>query len=603
MFYKLLVQYVWIIFLLIALIPFIPIYPTIKTKDFISRNIKWNSNSTPVWFLHSSDLHLSSIFSESYPHVKGLLSKSINYIKPKKIILTGDLARNYNIHPNRPYNKQNQNDWNLLKEMYNDLKLNDERTISVAGNHDLFLIPSFNSSNHYANGFLYDKDSFLMNVTYFNQDKLKIKFITINMFQFPSGPICFLQVSYMTKEFKKLLEKELEKNDSNYTYIISHFPILRFINYEQIVKIMSKSKNLRFFISGHLHPKNGMFLHFGDTFEVIGPPLFKTNNFGLITIDNFHSAYHIIDMNNPPIAIMTNPTPLNQASGYDTFIQKNSEIRALLFSNKQNANLSVCGAVKGRLNCSRKLQENIYLCSLPFNLKSGKYHLEKCGDWEGSIDFVTNGFIKGFKEKHYDILVCQKQSIISSVANLIFLIYILSPCFKTKKIEFKFILFRSISKMRSNISILPFYLKFIFTFSVIYIILFPHCFFKNEYLNGFMFAFGYFQGNTFNFHYIGLLYFLYFLYFHLYPLLILVNDILSSKRNCFILGILTLIPSFWGVWYEMWWLRNMFGQFYSLTSPYFIISILLYVSTFIWIVNHFKANISKVKEDDLENLI
>ena len=405
-------QYCWLIIFSLPLLALVSFSSKITTKDFFSQNSEpeFDSSINPFWMLHSTDIHLNSVDPTSYNKTLNALSKAIQLLKPKQVIFTGDLVDNKNPGENlfRPYTEQKKADWDLYVKLLDQLGLRYSKTfVQVAGNHDYFDLINFNSSHHYAKGIVYNETTFLFNRHKIDTGIGTASILAVNPYEMPAPT---LRLTWFTSPTTKTLEKiknELKSNTDTIQIIAQHHPVSMIFpsegttkdaSYAEIIKQMT---NVRLILSGHRHPKKPVFRHWGDALEVIGTPLFRyPNHVGLVTIDNRRLAYHDIDLNEEHIAVMTSPSPSYQASGLDVFSQRKSEIRALYFG-ETPGNLSVTGAVNGQLNCSKEIDDNIWLCNLPFELPNGNYNLHKVGDWSGDVNFIISSTISGFEENKY----------------------------------------------------------------------------------------------------------------------------------------------------------------------------------------------------------
>ena len=405
-------QYLWIGILSIPLISLVSFSTKTMTKDFISQDSSkqaWNSSAKPTWLMHTTDLHLNTAEKNSYNQTYNSLKKAIDTLKPKKIIFTGDLVDNKNNGSSfRPYTEQKIQDWERYKQLLAELNLtNDPRLIQVAGNHDFFDILSDNSKAHYAKGFIYNESTMIHNRYKLDLDVGTASILAVNPYEFPA-PV--LRLTWFTSPSNKLLselKKELNSNTDTIQIVVQHHPVAMIFPssgakssscYTEIIK---QTQNVRLVLSGHRHPKNPVYQHWGDTLEVVGTPLFKLpNRVGLVTIDNRRVAYHDINLNAKHIAVMTNPAPRYQTSGLDVFMENETEVRALYFG-ETPGNLSVSGSVKGQLKCETKLDDGVWMCSLPFKLPNGNHVIHKEGDWSGDVEFTISSKVSGFEEKQY----------------------------------------------------------------------------------------------------------------------------------------------------------------------------------------------------------
>ncbi|KAI5500546.1 metallo-dependent phosphatases family [Trichomonas vaginalis G3] len=403
-------QYVWIIIISLPLLSIVITPRKVTTKDFFSqaRTSPFNDSEIPTWFLHGTDLHVSSTRKGSYENILNQLNRSINLLKPKKIILTGDLVDNKDEGAKRPYTYQHENDWNAYKKLLAELNLTgDSRLVQVAGNHDIYDLISYDSKHHYANNTLYNFSDFQMKRIPLDIPGITASILAINPFQFPTPPIDLTWFTSPKYGIIKNVTNEIINNNDDIQILAHHHPALMWYpnngmdsssSYAQYLK---RTSNVRMILCGHRHPEHPVFQHFGDVLEVIGTPwLFYNDRVGLITYDNRRITYHEVDITKDHVAVMTAPSPVKQVSGLDIFSERKTRIRALYFG-ETPGNLSVRGSANGKLNCNRQIEESVWLCTMEAEFSNGYHNLTMVGDWEGNISFTVNPTVRGFDEQSY----------------------------------------------------------------------------------------------------------------------------------------------------------------------------------------------------------
>lgn len=593
-------QYAWLIILGTMLLSITPYKIPSRTKRFTSyqSELPFDSTKTPIWFLHVSDLHLSSVRKGSYEKIKKIFVDSISIFKPEKIIIAGDLTDNYSPEKNFHYQAQMKEDWDLYPKLINELQIKD-KILHCVGNHDMFRIKSFNSMSHYGKDLIYSSDNFLVSKSYYENEGFSIKFIIVNPYNFPATPICFGQFAYPENEVYDQINKELSLVDTNFTMILSHHPVLRWSTWQKVSSMINKAYNLRFFITGHWHPKGTFRYHIGDTYEVVGAAIFKARKIGIFTIDNRRSAYHFIDLDKPPFILMTSPVPSNQTSSLDIFNQNDFEVRALAFT-KEAPKLKVSGAATGELKC-KSIQEGVFLCSLPVHIPNGKHRLFKEGDWDGYVDFVVGQTTDPFLQYPYITRPNMGWAYVF-IPSIIAAMYLVLPG-KKSGVVFSYeqwiqgkrdrpsifvIVFSSIEVLRYRVNLLPQWMRALLTCSVFATVFIPISFFKIEDLLCSFWCWGYHYTGRFVFHYLGPMMACCYLYFVVFPILILLTSFQVTFERTWTFGIdiILFLVSSYGIYYSFWWTRDMFGPYCVLTCPHFIyIPLILYSTTVWWMFN------------------
>jgi hypothetical protein len=346
--------------------------------------------------------------------------------------------------------------------------------------------------------------------------------------------------------------------------------------------LLKRARNLRVIISGHWHPPGQpFFLHFGDTFEVVGMAMFKTPDVGLVTFDNNRAAYHVITVGREEFAVMTHPCPLNQTSGLDVFNERETEVRALVFTDRQ-VNLSVSGPISGRLMRVRKLKEGVFLYSLPMVLEPGIYEMKKEGDWSGTVRFVVGDSVDSFWEIPYIMEASTAWTVVFVVA-LVPALYLALPNAVTRNRDCPVLV--GCVNVKIRLCQLPWNFRLVLFASVMACVIVPVAFYPIEDTVGALHVFGQITAAGFQWHYIGAEFGLSFLFGMFYPLVNLVNGMIGYPREpslwvdvgYFVVGICEYCRKFAR-------LLDMFGVFYTLTSPLMVlVPVVLYGTLAQWL--------------------
>lgn len=437
-------QYLWIIILGLCLISTIQFKKPIPTGDIFSnsRAPYFNSSQDPIWFLHFTDIHLSSK-KNNYDTILSRFNRSLSLFSPDHIAITGDIADNYRGNKKPIYYEQMEADWKLYTDLISDLyeyfnKESEEgyqmnflkEPLHVSGNHDIFNVFSFDSKRHFANGILYNKTNSVVSRYDFSEN---ITFVKINPFTFPSGTSAIIwwisPGKKIRSEINGFIQKlNIKKNQTDLVnervyrqnIVLGHVPARMW--FPSFSNILSNSENnVRVYLSGHLHPTKPQILHHGQSIEVVGTPLFRHNEIGIAAFDNGHFSYHQMNLSQKKFAILTFPNPDTTKSSMERFDEPidKMQIRAISFTGK-NMNLSfkIDEGKMQKLNCEKRLKnrkssiisderynQEIYLCTkVPEvdNINEGTTHtFTKLGDWEGNFTFTVGDKINSFNEECY----------------------------------------------------------------------------------------------------------------------------------------------------------------------------------------------------------
>ncbi|KAK8890058.1 Transmembrane protein 62 [Tritrichomonas musculus] len=643
----LLSQYVWILLLCLLYIIIIPFKIAITTKDFFfSDNDQiWNSSSKPYWLLHVSDLHISSVRPNSYNNIYNRLKTAIDNINPQYIIMSGDITDNSRNSKFREYVKMEENDWILYDQLISSLNLkNSEKLIEAAGNHDLFNIKKFSSPIHHANNRLYNSSNYHFHIQKFSPDPSELTIVSINPYEFPTPPNDMLQWASPTEEFRDELKSILKNATSRFVILNAHHPaLLWYPTYATasdvtINEILTQSKNVRFFLSGHLHPKKPQFMHHGDTLEVVATPLFRNNEVGLVTFDNHRAAYHQIDLSKKPYGAITSPVPVKQSSGLDSFFDNEgfdskslqserklsnssdpiSELRVLVFTDKKNLNLVASGAVNGKLACTF-IEKNAQLCSLPIPSMDNNVHsISVTGDWTGSVNFADSKTAIGFTEIPY-----------SSDASVgwifIFIIFYIFAFILTMPVDFLnvndafnrwvyykgeqshwlFAIFGGFLIVKANAQQSSLLLKYSLFAATLYILFLPISFFSIENEVSVLWIWGYISMGKNIYMFFGMKFATLFITFVLFPILLLLSSVETTKSifKVFYFDVAVYIAFAAGWLYTISELVEWFGFLSALLSPLIVlIPIYLHIITILFVIQKSRIEIHNYRAENDFNL-
>ncbi|OHT15018.1 hypothetical protein TRFO_14508 [Tritrichomonas foetus] len=415
-----LAQYLWVGMLGLCLISTIEFKTPSQTGDISSNpyHPDFDATKEPVWFLHYTDVHLSTT-KNNYATILRRFNTSLSLFQPDQIFITGDICDSFGGNKFPRYPNQMEEDWDLYKRLLSELNISNP--IHIAGNHDIFNLYSFESERHYANGFIYNESNYLINRVNFNDD---LDFITINPFTFPTPSVYLIWWISPSSGMRGEINQELSKSNTPLSISTSHIPAkLWFPSFSTDLRA---SENVRLYLSGHLHPPEPIFFHHGPkTVEIVGTPLFNSNQVGLIAVDNGQFSHHqmkfgkkttsdkdknsnkdnlvdgTFDKDSSKFAILTQPIPDYQRSSLERFDEINP-IRAISFTPGMNLSFRIDEGPVRRLECSPlKKRPQFEFCTAPATHSLGTHTFTKLGDWTGSFNFTVGNTIPSFEEACY----------------------------------------------------------------------------------------------------------------------------------------------------------------------------------------------------------
>lgn len=620
---QLFVQYFWFIIVsAIVLFYLYPHYKEVLNKGLNSSNYypPWNSSARPSWFLIVSDLHLGTVRPNSYEKVFLPLNFGIKTYHPQKIIIPGDLTDNYDGHRLYPYRRQMSEDWDLYKTLLQNLNITKDQVIQVRGNHDVFKIANFSSPRHYGQElFRYHNESeFHFQIFSIKTESGLLKFVLIHPYRFPIGPICFTAVdAFPTNAYYDRLNSILQANDSDITFLITHYPAIAFSPSTKIQEIYQKSPNQRIVISGHWHKrKNTKIMHHGPTLELIISAIVKSNHvINIMTIDNKRVVNHQIDIRNADQHLITNPVPYRMNVGNGFFNAKDSELRVLSFSEDIWSNLTFSIIMKNeggklikegeKLNCSRLIEKGVRLCTSPLNLKEGNYTLIKSGGWTGTHDFIIGTKIPPFYENPPDCLPIWEWYYLFVFVSFFFIIVlfphpseieraltkssIAAYNLNSSKNERAWLGILSLHRFLFQKSELPCYLPFSISICFFYVLFLPLMFFEIDGKMAVMFSWGYICGKKVLWHFLGGEIGLRSIYFVIAPVLFLSSFLSIERFSTFsiVVSVLFELASLRGFVSLVFKLIDMSGVSSALTSPIICLNFILHLQLIRWIISYY----------------
>ncbi|OHT04028.1 hypothetical protein TRFO_28518 [Tritrichomonas foetus] len=415
----LLLQYLWIFFIGLLIVPFI-LFTKYQKVDIINsyHNTKeWNSSIDPILIGVISDLHISPFYPENGQSLIQIIHLLKNQINVEKIVCLGDLVENWGTNSTFRTAHQFEEDFieyrniieksynliNPIKSMNSNTSNNDQNIsfsqlenflIEISGNHDEFSIEKYNSDNHYIlkySSFYQGKDEYkdyenflISNFTYNDE----IMFILLNLYHYPSPPARIGYFADLTREMLDIIEQKMNNlSNSNIQtrILLSHFPInyhnswMKSSTKKTFQEILS-SNNISLILSGHTHKHRT--IHHNGTLEIISNSVMDNKAFGLLTIDNSRISFHNYSLNfdSDLYGAVTHPIPKHLLTKFTDFSEQCNEIRVIIFKKDPNLilNFSITNnsdidsnrpvSLKGTLQFQRYINNQSSLYSSPLNL-------------------------------------------------------------------------------------------------------------------------------------------------------------------------------------------------------------------------------------------
>jgi hypothetical protein len=286
--------------------------------------------------------------------------------------------------------------------------------------------------------------------------------------------------------------------------------------------------------------------------------LFKHPIVGFFTFDNHRVVHHVLNLSAPQYAIMTNPVPAWQTSGYDVFHETSTEIRALVFTDKP-LDLRVSGAVDGRLAFCRNISNGVALYAMPLSLPAGRYVVKREGDWSGSVDFEIGETIERFWEIPYIMEASTAWTVVFVLSYIPALLLVIPFALPRAKCLENFI------ALKTRIAAWPQVFGKSLLVATIACIVIPFSLMPVENGVGFFFVIGNLFWSRFQWHYLGGKYGLCYLFCVFYPSVLLADAWVTGKGR-FWAGVVGAVALRYFV-YNYSWLVDMFGLLCAVTSP------------------------------------
>jgi hypothetical protein len=484
-------QFCWILIILFFGLIGIVVPLSQSVDPISSASIPWDSSSDPLILSHLSDSHVTHQKKDSGALFVRALQESLRY-GANPIVTTGDLADNWEgVFSELGFGDQVEQDFKIYNDSVSILPPN-VAYLDLAGNHDEYGVPSLDSDHHYI---LKYSRSMLNQTTFANLwastfSVGNFSFVTLNPFVYPRPHAKLGFWIKPTREMLDRIESELLRTPNRFRFILSHFPIrcwfsdAKSTSGKSIRDIIAKSGAVMV-LTGHLHPSRANVQHFGGVIEFVGTDLVWHETFGLISIDNGRAAYHQIELDDPPTAILTFPVPKSQLSEAVDFQTSETAIRVISFRN-ESVEIRVSGAVSGTLTRERQLSRG-WLYTFPLDLPDGDHHLSFRGDWTHEVDFVLGNSAKLDREKIYGYPNFVYAGIIGGFVGWLVELVIVFPFFdpaitaaveswirgENEEPHWVFVIFLGFLSVRHRIRMLPIWLRIGFIVLVVWPLVLP----------------------------------------------------------------------------------------------------------------------------------
>lgn len=518
-------QFSWILILLLiyAVVFFIKIDLRVKLPNYkstVSGVEKLENFTSPLFFVHFTDIHINYIQPVNIPIYEKAIH-NINKLDYDYVLTTGDLTNGCPYYDRVRYCYQSDKEWFIYKNLSSLIPSN--KLIEVAGNHDMWGISSFYSKGNYfpknrqLNKTIMQIDSFYINkrvITSLNNNKTYI--FSINPFKFPSAHAPFNYVPRYSTDMLDKLEDDIKIiNEEDNVIFISHFPldfsrntVVRSTNGYKFYDIITKiCKGRKYYISGHSHPRETLFLRHDDILEIVGRNMKNTGNFGVFTLDHDKLVYTDANVNKLNTIFLTSPIPSQQIGPKSIYTEGVGYIRVIAFT-KETPNIYATGDVNGKLECRNIDKKSGIICQIPYNFTEGSYNVTLNGDFSYKLHFSVGSL----KLTGYQLRVEPIGSNVGILTPLMILFIVVTLFIVLPSGEYNFFpdyckwlrfekvgihgwtisIFGSILVVKSRISTLPKWARMYLILIVIYPIILPHSFMNVEGRFGFLLIYGIF---------------------------------------------------------------------------------------------------------------
>lgn len=400
-------------------------------RSFTQNNRNISSNLT-TYFIHATDVHVNAVRDKEARNLKNLLEFSQRY-KTNILIISGDLVDNWGT-TNQIFkvHQQYQPDHKLYSKLITEYSEIIPNIIDMPGNHDEFAVLNFNLPSHCFLNYSYFCSH---SQNQFNRERFQLFsekidntfFIFFNPYNYPVNKLIYNFLSIPTPKLLDRLEEMLNNNAKEENIVlVTHFPVYNFAKQKNsqgrtFAEIIENSK-ISLVISGHVHPKQPIFLHHNGILEVIGSDIKTHNSFGLVTIDGNQIVYNSLNFSANRSIFITNPVPYNELSSKSSFNDKNIDVRVLIFGEKDKVFLYSNG-INYEMEFVVELKPNVNIYHYNASFENGVNEIAiNYQNSHQNLCFYVNDYSPVYKEKILGI-----EKFYKKVSIIFYLIYLL--CF------------------------------------------------------------------------------------------------------------------------------------------------------------------------------
>ena len=345
-------NFLFVTFLIIALLLFFGIYSIFDTSRILSSDLRSNDlDFVPsdkfeniFWFVQLSDIHVSAYHDSNIASdLKDFIFSIITTINPAIVLVTGDLVDaksqdGFSTH-------QNTEEWKVYYSILQETKILDKIPwLDLRGNHDCFDVKSTkHESNRFSNYSAMGKKHKLNSYMYIHKPKYgTYSFIGIDACPEPGlkRPFNFFGI-LSDRDVAQLALMAQQSVSHNHTIWFSHYPTATLaINYYTSLKPVLASSNCLAFLCGHLHHLGGvtytLYSRQPDGYLELELADWKVNRrYRIMAID--HDLASFVDTNYMkwPVILVTNPKEASlSAPIVEPLIRMkySTHIRVLIFS-------------------------------------------------------------------------------------------------------------------------------------------------------------------------------------------------------------------------------------------------------------------------------
>jgi predicted MPP superfamily phosphohydrolase len=404
-------QYLWLIITLLLLAPglFSKTEHRIAKIPSAQRAHPFNDSTNPQIFGVVSDLHIEKLMTRSTSRYLQSLDFLLR-VGVDTVVLTGDLVNNFGRRRFFRYGMQCEDEFKAYAKANNHYRSQFKYFFDQPGNHDEFELYSFDSPSHYYRNYSLEphQSDTIGTFRVHSHQTPDFVFVMVNPFYFPTAHALTDFWAHPTRDLIDNISIELEKHRyRENVFVFSHFPAEFWLDsdtnrvslrFQSILEVSPAD----LMISGHLHPRNPIFRHYGSFLEVVGSDSTTHGSFSVVTIDNGCSVFHHIRVEAPPKGLITNPVPLRQLHSKSVFNEPDVTVRLLLFRPIRDADIRITGDFNGRMEFARVVNRcSIYTFRHVFT--PGIHSISFEGDYVGSLRFIVGAESPEMIERSYNM--------------------------------------------------------------------------------------------------------------------------------------------------------------------------------------------------------